>query len=62
VRSVVRADVVRFSVIVPSDNLEELEVILKLEDLFPSVVPESLGVEEPILGVRDFLAKVGEDC
>jgi hypothetical protein len=45
VRCIVWADVVRFSVIVPSDDLEELEVILKLEDLFPSVVPKGLGIE-----------------
>ena len=55
-------DVVRFSIIVPSNNLEVFEAVLELENLFPSVVPESLGVEEPILGVGNLLAKVGEDC
>ena len=62
VRCIVRTNVVGFSVIVPSDDLEELEFVLHLEDLFPSVVPERLGVEEPVLGVGDFFAKVGEDC
>jgi hypothetical protein len=61
VRSIVRANVVRFSVVVPSDDLEELEFVLELEDLFPSVIPESFGVEEPILGVGYLFTKVGED-
>ena len=61
VRCIVRTNVVGFSVIVPSDNLEELEFILELENLFPSVVPQSLGVEEPVLGVRHFFTKVSED-
>ena len=60
--SIVWTNVVGFSVIVPSDDLEELEFVLHLEDLFPSVVPESLGVKEPILGVGYFFTKVGEDC
>lgn len=42
---IVRTDVVGFSVIVPSDNFEEFQVILEFENLFPSVVPKSLGVE-----------------
>jgi len=60
--SVQGTDVVGFSVIIPSNNLEVFEAVLELEDLFPSVVPESLGVEEPVLGVGNFFAKVGEDC
>ena len=60
--SVQGTDVVGFSIVVPGYNLEVFEAILQLEDLFPSVVPESLGVEEPVLGVGDFFAKVGEDC
>ena len=60
--SVQGTDVVGFSVVVPGYNLEVLEAVLELENLFPSVVPESLGVEEPILGVGNLLAKVGEDC
>lgn len=59
--SIVWTNVVGFSVIVPSDNLEELEFVLHLENLFPSVVPESLGVEEPVLGIGYFFTKVGED-
>ena len=59
--SIVWTNVVGFSVIVPSDDLEELEFVLHLEDLFPSVVPESLGVEEPVLRVGYFFTKVGED-
>jgi hypothetical protein len=42
---VVWTNVVGFSVIVPSDDFEELEVILHLENLLPSVVPEGFGVE-----------------
>jgi len=34
-----RADVVGFSVVVPGYNLEVLEAVLELENLFPSVVP-----------------------
>lgn len=37
--SVQGTDVVGFSVIVPSDNLEVFETVLELENLFPSVVP-----------------------
>lgn len=59
--SIKGTDVVGFSVIVPGDDLEELEVVLEFQDLFPSVVPESLGVEEPVLGVRYFFAEVGVD-
>jgi hypothetical protein len=61
VRSIVGANVVGFSVIVPSDDFEELEFVLEFENLFPSVVPKGLGVEEPVLGVGYFFTKVGED-
>lgn len=59
--SVVWADIVGFSIIVPSDDFEEFKVVLHLEDLFPSVVPEGLRVEEPVFGIGDFFAKVRVD-
>lgn len=47
--------------LIPRYNFEILQVILKLQDLLPPIVPKSLAQEEPVLGIRYFFAEVRVD-
>jgi hypothetical protein len=44
------SDIVRFAKVIPGDDFQELR--LKLEDLLPSLLPQPVGVENPILVER----------
>ena len=59
VRGVETTDVVRLSVIVPGDDFEELGS--KGEDLSPSVVPERVTREDPVLAEGDLRTEVGRE-
>jgi hypothetical protein len=43
----------RFTVVIPCDNLKELWS--HREDLIPAIVPEKIGRKDPVFAVRNFL-------
>ena len=49
-------DVVGLAVVIPGDNLNHVETLLK--DLIPAVVEKRTTRENPVLGVRNLGAKV----
>lgn len=54
-----------FAVIVPGDDLQVTEVrgsVGEIEDLFPSLVPQGFGLEQPVLAVGNIFTKVRKDC
>lgn len=58
-RGIEGANVVRLAVIVPSDDLNEARA--KCKNLIPSIIPEQVRRENPVLAIRDFGAEVREE-
>lgn len=59
VRGLERADVVRFPVVIPGDNLKHRESLLK--HLVPTVKDQRTPRKDPIFAVRNLGAEVGEE-
>ena len=59
-----RSDVVRLAIIIPGDDFEVSKIgrsLSEVKDLFPSLVPQGFGFEQPVFGVGDLFTKVCED-
>jgi hypothetical protein len=54
-----RPNIMGFAVIIPGNNLNEARA--HIQNLQPTVVPEQIARENPVLAVRHFRAKVGEE-
>lgn len=52
-----RGNVMRFAVVIPSDNFNE--AWLEVQHLNPSLIPEIIGWEDPVFAIWDFGTKVG---
>jgi hypothetical protein len=54
-----RPNVVGFAIIIPGNNLDEARS--HVQNLQPTVIPEQITRENPVLAVGDLGAKVGEE-
>jgi hypothetical protein len=54
-----RANIMRLAVVVPGDNLEELR--LQSKDFVPTIKPESVTWEDPVLAIRHLRTVMGAE-
>ncbi len=54
--------IVGLPIVIPGHNLEILDLVLHCQNLLPAGVPQGFTLEQPVLRVGDFGAKVGADC
>jgi hypothetical protein len=58
-RGAKRPNIMGFAVIIPGNNLDKART--HVQNLQPTVIPEQIAREDPVLAVWDFGAKVGEE-